>query len=262
MSENIIYCYSGSGNCLSMARKIAEELGSTDIVLMRKKPAVMDATAYKRVGFVFPCHGGGLPGDTEYFIRNIRYSLGSYKFAVVQYAGYMGCGLSKIDELVAGGLDYWDGIPQHCSAIWLMPHWLTLSPKSLKLSQKASDSKAKRVAKDVKEMKKSAKNPPKGYLFRMESKGFGNINKLVNSKLNVNDKCVGCGKCAAVCAKDNISIVNGKAVIGKNCVGCMSCVEYCPSEAINVGTITVKRARYHNARISVDDLNEKIITVK
>ena len=34
MSENVIYCYSGSGNCLDMAKNIAKELGNTEIVMM------------------------------------------------------------------------------------------------------------------------------------------------------------------------------------------------------------------------------------
>ena len=52
MSENIIYCYSGSGNCLDMAKNIAKELGDTDIVMMRSFPAKTDATEAKRVGFI------------------------------------------------------------------------------------------------------------------------------------------------------------------------------------------------------------------
>ena len=30
MSGNIIYCYSGSGHCLNMAKDIARRLGDTD----------------------------------------------------------------------------------------------------------------------------------------------------------------------------------------------------------------------------------------
>ena len=89
--SNIIYCYSASGNCLDMARKIAEGLGDTDIVMMRAFPTVTDATPYERVGFVFPCHGGGLPADVESHIRAIRVAPNAYKFGVVQYAAYMGC---------------------------------------------------------------------------------------------------------------------------------------------------------------------------
>lgn len=118
--SNIIYCYSASGNCLDMARKIAEGLGDTDIVMMRAFPTVTDATPYERVGFVFPCHGGGLPADVESHIRAIRVAPNAYKFGVVQYAAYMGCGLHVIDSIV--GLDYWSGISNHCSAKCETPH--------------------------------------------------------------------------------------------------------------------------------------------
>ena len=46
MSENVIFCYSGTGNCLDMAKTIARELGDTDIILMRGEPAVTDCLLY------------------------------------------------------------------------------------------------------------------------------------------------------------------------------------------------------------------------
>ena len=70
MAENIIYCYSGTGNCLDIAMNIAKELGDTDIVMMRSFPSKTDATEYKRVGFVFPCYGGGLPGMVEDYLTH------------------------------------------------------------------------------------------------------------------------------------------------------------------------------------------------
>ena len=51
MRENVIFCYSGTGNCLDMAKTIARELGDTDIILMRKEPAVTDVREAQRVGF-------------------------------------------------------------------------------------------------------------------------------------------------------------------------------------------------------------------
>lgn len=72
MSENLIYCYSGSGNCLDMAKNIAKELGDTEIVMMRSFPVKTDATEAKRVGFIFPCYGGGLPGNVESYVKAIH----------------------------------------------------------------------------------------------------------------------------------------------------------------------------------------------
>ena len=41
MSTSIIFCYSGTGNCLDTARNIAKELGDTDIVMMRSFPTLL-----------------------------------------------------------------------------------------------------------------------------------------------------------------------------------------------------------------------------
>ena len=100
MSENVIFCYSGTGNCLDMAKTIARELGDTDIILMRKEPVVTDVRDAKRVGFVFPCYGGGLPGGVEESLRKIQVGLTAYTFGVCQYAGYMGSGLYKLNSII------------------------------------------------------------------------------------------------------------------------------------------------------------------
>ena len=259
MSENIIYCYSGSGNCLDMAKKIAAGLGHTDIVMMRSRPEITDASAYRRVGFVFPCYGGGLPGDVEAYVKELKISADAYKFGVVQYAGYMGCGLHKIDKAV--GLDYWAGVSNHCSCLWLMPHYLTLPPTSLTSAQKRSDKAAARIAADIRNGVTMEKKPPKRVVNAVESARFADINRLISKKISVNDSCIGCGQCARLCPKGNIRIVDGKAELGSSCIGCMSCAQYCPTEAINVGKVTEKRARYHNANVSAEDLMQKIIHV-
>ena len=73
--------------------------------------------------------------------------------------------------------------------------------------------------------------------------------------------CVGCGQCARLCPRGNISIVNGRASIGTNCIGCLSCLQYCPKQAINMGGATVKRERYHNPNVSAADLCQKVIHI-
>ncbi len=257
--KTAIYCYSGSGNCLDMSKKIAKELGNTDIIMMRAYPEIINATVYDRVGFIFPCHGGGLPGDVEKFVRNIRVSPDVYKFGVVQYAGYMGCGLHKLDEIF--GLHYWNGISNHCSCIWLMPHALTIPPTTLKGAQKRSDKAAKNIAADIRAGVRSGKKPPKNTINAIESHGMVKINKLINGKMSVGDSCISCGQCVKLCPRENISIVNGRASIGTNCSGCMSCVEYCPTNAINIGSITLKRERFHNANIKATDLMQGVIHI-
>ena len=64
-----------------------------------------------------------------------------------------------------------------------------------------------------------------------------------------------------VCPRDNIRLEAGRPVFGGNCIGCLSCVQYCPKEALNVGKVTEKRERYHNANITARDLTEKILHI-
>ena len=82
MKENVIFCYSGTGNCLDMAKNIAKALGDTDIIMMRKYPAVTDVREAKRVGFVVPCYGGGLPGHVERYIHDIKVSPDAYTLLI------------------------------------------------------------------------------------------------------------------------------------------------------------------------------------
>ena len=260
MSENIIYCYSGSGHCLNMAKSIARALGDTDIVLMRSYPAKTDATEAKRVGFVFPCYGGGLPGDVESYVKAIKISPNAYKFAVEQFAGYMGCGLHKIDEIV--DLDYWNTISNHSTCIWLMPHTLTFPPTSKENAQKRIDKKAAEVAADVKSLKRSEKKPPKKALFAAESKAFSGLHARQSKSFRASDACISCGTCVRICPRNNIQLLRGKPSFGTNCIGCLSCVQFCPKQAINVGKITEKRERFPNPNVNAADFSQKIIHIE
>lgn len=259
MAENIIYCYSGGGNCLDMAKNIARELGDTDIVMMRSAPVKTDAREAKRVGFIFPCHGGGLPGKVEEYAKTILISPDAYTFGIVQYAGYMGCGLYKLDRIRE--LDYWAGMSHQCTCIWLMPHGLMNPPLSVAAAQKRSEAKARAVAADIKAMKHSAKRPPRRAACILESAGFSKVVGKKAAQYTVNDRCIGCGTCVSVCPRHNIRLEGGRPVFGGDCIGCLSCIQYCPAEALNVGKVTEKRERYHNPNVSAQDLCAELIHI-
>ena len=259
MSTNIIYCYSGTGNCLDMAKNIANELGDTDIVMMRSFPAVTDARGAKRVGFVFSCMAGGLPGRMEEYVRALQISPDSYTFAVEQYAGYLGCGMHKLDEIVH--LDYWDGISNHSTAIWLMPHVLTFPPTTPETAQQRIDRKALQIGANVLAGKRSEKRPPKQAPFELMSKGLAKTHAKRVKSFKASDACISCGTCVQVCPQGNIRLVGGKPQFGTDCIGCLSCVQLCPKSAIDIGFITKKRERFPSSRIKPLELTEKVIHI-
>jgi len=259
MSENIIYCYSGAGHCLAMAKRIAAVLGDTDIVMMRAFPAVTDATGAKRVGFIFSCMAGGLPGDVEEYVKAVRIAPGAYRFAVEQYAGYLGCGLHRIDEIV--DLDYWAGVANHSTAIWLMPHTLTLAPHSAEKCAAVIDRRAMEIGGAVRAMQKSAKKPPKQAVFARMSEGMSKTHARRVRKFTASDACIGCGTCEKVCPRGNIRLQDGRPAFGADCIGCLSCVQFCPKSAINIGRITEKRERFPNPGVSPAELTQPILHI-
>ena len=259
MKENVIFCYSGTGNCLDMAKNIAKRLGDTDIIMMRKYPAVTDVREAKRVGFVVPCYGGGLPGHVERYIRDIKVSPDAYTFGIGQCAAYKGEGLSKINSIIP--LKYWAVVTHQCTCIWLFPHDLMMPKMDAQSAQKRSEELAKGIAQDVVNRVKTEKNPPYNVLNVIENRGWPAIAAKKTAQFKVSDACIACGTCAALCPRKNIVIENGKAKIGNNCAQCLGCLQYCPKNAISIGAITDKREHYHNPNITPDDLNQSVIHV-
>lgn len=73
MSKNVIFCYSGSGNCLDLAKNIAKGLGDTDIIMMRKAPVKTDVTDAERVGFMFPATAAACPATLRAILTALKF---------------------------------------------------------------------------------------------------------------------------------------------------------------------------------------------
>jgi len=258
MKENVIFCYSGTGNCLDMAKNIAKILGDTDIIMMRKYPAVTDVRGAKRIGFIFPCYGGGLPGHVERYLHDIKVSPEAYTFAINQSASYKGEGLRKLNDIIP--LDYWAAVTHQCTCIWLFPHDLMIPKMGAVEAQARSEHFAERFANDIKNCVESKRSVPKAYANSAEHALWPQIARKKGMTLKANDNCVMCGTFAKVCPMGNIRYIGKAVVFSDKCISCCACVQYCPQEAINFGKVTEKRERYHNVNITVDDLNEEIIS--
>lgn len=63
MGKNVIFFFSGTGNCLSIARNIAKGIGGAQLIRIKKGMPKPDLSDADRIGFVFPCYGGGAPED-------------------------------------------------------------------------------------------------------------------------------------------------------------------------------------------------------
>jgi flavodoxin len=100
--ENIIFCFSGTGNSLAVARDIAEMLGDTKIVLIADamKEERIDLP-YERVGFVFPAYFGSLPPIIGRFVTKLDLSKPQYVFAVITAGAIHGGSFNSLAGLIA-----------------------------------------------------------------------------------------------------------------------------------------------------------------
>lgn len=251
MSKNIIFVFSGTGNCLDIARNIGEGLGGAEIVRIRKGMKVPRVSEAERVGFVFPCYGGGAPEDVFDFAKKIKLRPGTYTFGITSCSAYKGTGLARLDKIIP--LKYWNVITHHCSCIWLFPHKLMMPMLSVGEAEARSKDLSSDIAKDILEGKVSRK-PPLNLLNVFENMAWPVIAKKKIAAFKVNDNCVACGQCASICPRGNITVSDGKAHIGFNCAQCLGCLQYCPQNAISIGEITDKREHYHNPKVTAQDL--------
>ena len=258
MKENIIFCYSGTGNCLDMAKNIAASLGDTDIVMIRRYPVLTDVREAKRVGFIFPCYGGGMPGHMERYIRDINVSPDAYTFGIVQCAAYKGEGLARLNEVIT--LDYWASVTHQDSCIWLFPHDLMLPKMDAEAAQARSEEFAAKFAEDIKAEVKTTGKLSNATLTSLEHSKWPSIARMAGQKLKANDNCTLCGQCAELCPTDNIRYVGKAVVFSDKCISCCGCLQYCPQSAISMGKVTDKREHYHNPNVSAEELTQEIIS--
>ena len=259
MSKNVIFCFSGTGNCLDIAKNIAKSLGDTDIVMMRSAPEIVDVRGAERVGFVVPCHAGGLPSGVEEYVRHVYVSPSAYTFGVVSYAGYQGVGLATINKYVP--LSYHAGISHQSACIWLMPHTLMFPPLTPEKAQKRSEELAAKIAEDIKNGVLSEKKPSAPLFNRLESSVWPSLSAKKAAQFSVTASCVGCGQCEKLCPRGNIKLVGGRPSFGTDCIQCLSCLQFCPSKAINLGGVTVKRDRWHNPNVGAAELMKSVIHI-
>ena len=249
----MILYFSGTGNSLAIARKIAEAIN--DQVLPLTEAVQQDLTNEQRIGLVFPTYDFNLPPALPEMVSHLKISPKSYVFTVVT------CGS------MAG------------NCIWVLRRLLREKGIELAYSHKVSvpDNSALAFGRNPnKQLKKFERVPARmeqiirelqaeshtlhyswfsllSWLLGRPAVEKGMIHCL-GPKVNA-DKCTGCNTCVRVCPMDNINLTDEKAIIGDNCTVCLACVHVCPQQAISTnGRETLKERQYRHPEIKLKDL--------
>jgi len=256
--KNVIYYFSGTGNNLVIAKRLARELGDTDvfsiITLLENKQINSD---YQLVGFTVPSYFSHIPPIAVECMKNLKFTNQQKIFTIVGCGGNRGRAIEDMRQLIKDS-----GKSVSNEFMIMLPGNNILSYNAFpawyqNMTVNGSYRKINKIAKILK-IGSNGKPLGKGLLYssKYEDRLQNTIRKFseIGLQYEVSDACTKCGKCVKVCPVHNISINNSEVIFGDKCQQCMACIQWCPNKAIDYNGIAKNRNRYHHPDICYEDL--------
>jgi ferredoxin len=265
--SNIIYCFTGTGNSLWLAKNAARELGDAKVVSimeLRGNPAV--PAKYERVGFVFPTCFLHPPKVVKEIGVKLQFAMHQKAFIIATCGGGNGFTLSDFRKLIQPKLknrvqEFTIPLPGN--------HLVGFGAWSDSRQQKMFNNAKKSLSNAVRQIQsrfrhdtstKAKRDLPLGLMTWMSKtfNGWLGVKDIFSTvtEYYTTDACIHCGKCAKVCPVGNIKSAEGKVTFGDNCQQCMACIQWCPQRAIAHPNVPADRKRYHHPDFTIEDMIE------
>ena len=261
--KTIIYYFTGTGNTLAAAKKIAAALGDCELVPVAglKDTQGTITPQADRVGIVCPVYFSGLPVMVAECAERLDLSRSRYTFSLVTFGGSgASSALRQLDEILKKrqdrGLDA--GFMVKMPGNYVLMYSPPAGTKREKLLAIA-DEQITDIASAVGRCEKQ-KLPSSILASLIHSLMYPRFASHVHDddrKFSVTDACTSCGTCAAICPAGNIELVEGKPVWKHRCELCCGCIHLCPVQAIQAGRSTEKRQRYRNPSVTIAELKRQ-----
>lgn len=261
-----IFCFSGTGNSLSVARDLARKLSARLISAATLMDEAVVTPQADTVGFVFPLYDFKAPRIIADLVKKMKDLDKCYVFAVCTYGIVPFDGLVKLDLLLKAA-----GARLSAGFAVAMPHngigSRLFSDANRQAQFNAWKSRLDEVASVI--SGKTARAPEKsgliipivrsGFLGRMLPVLFKLLFRVMTRGWNSlalcpGVKCSGCGNCSRICPAGNIRMADGRPEWDSRCAGCLACLHWCPQGAVSLGGSDMDIARYHHPEITREDM--------
>lgn len=257
-----IFYFSGTGNSLAFARKLANELGNAQLVSI---PDAMEKNDFdikaSKIGFVFPVYGWGPPRMVEEFIKELNVPHDTYIFAVATCGGTPGGTLELLEKMLrkrGAKLDI-GFVTKERSYPLMGENSVIKLMKSLSDQEQfvSGDERLKEIARLI-SRSETRKPEMNSFISRALGntihKGAMKAFKKSDSGFNTDENCTGCKTCQNICPRGNISFSKGKPQWNNDCEQCMACIQWCPNQAIQIKDVTIGLSRGHNPEVVLADM--------
>ena len=249
-----IYYFSGTGNTLWSAKKIAQIIGGECELCnigieAQKSGLIIEADA---VILLFPSYAYGLPLIVRDFAKRAEFKT-SYIAALVTYGSSPGGSLAQMSRILRkkkNEVFFFSRIPavENYAAIFGAPTARTVEKRTA-MQREATEAAARGVI-ERRSNRVNTFRPFSSLVSLLFSIGV----KIFYRRFRVSDKCNGCGICEKLCPVSAVVIQGNRPVFSEKCEHCQGCLSLCPQRAIHFGRVGPDTPCYHHPEISVNDL--------
>lgn len=244
-----IFYFSGTGNSLWTAKKIAEYFNAE---LTSISDYNNEEISDKIIGLVFPIYMGDAPWFVKQFLLKLK-SRAKYVFAVSTLNGSDKITPKNIDKALCK-----NGMKLSYYKTLIMPgNCIQSSKEENKKRLSAAPTQLNIILNDIQNQKVNFISD--GILpddrFVENSYFYSKLN--IMKMYRVTSKCTGCGLCTQLCPTNNIELKKGKAIHKsiKNCTACYKCFHICPQNAIKlIMPVRSNKFQYIHPEIKITDL--------
>ncbi len=246
-----ICCFTATGNCLYVAKRIGGELRSIPQLVRQDAIRIED----EAVGVVCPVYNAEMPMMVRAFMKKAKIKT-DYFFFVYTYGAGFGEAYAHAKMAAQEA-----GLPlNYVNAVQMVDNFIPyfdMQEQIDTLPRKNVEGQLETICRDIAARKTVdvkitavTKAQMAMYHKRLAEKW---LRKDTARSYTVNNDCIRCGICAKVCPANNITVTAEVVRFSDHCEVCYACLHNCPQSAIHM-PLEAGTKRFRNEGITLSDI--------